>query len=275
MRNVYYIHALQEELTRRCEKNSRYSLRSFARALGFNSAVISQVLSGKRIPSPKTARKLVAGLNLSPEREHDFFSSLAEVQRARGLQRMSPIFKNISVKDASQQGPPVDLSIDVFRIISDWYHYAILELSCIESFNSDSKWISKELGITPLEAKLAVERLLKLGLLEENNGRISKTNERITTADKHLSTPALRKYQKQVLEKAIESLENDSIEFRSMSSMTMSVDPKNIPLAKKLIDECAKQISALLRNGKQEEVYQLQISLYPLQKKLRNIKESP
>jgi len=267
---AYYKHAIQEELARRCEKNSRYSLRSFARALGFNSAVISQVLSGKRVPSPKTAKKIAQGLGLSPEQEHDFFASLAEVQRARGLQRLSPVFKKLSASDISLQGPPLDLSIEAFRIISDWYHYAILELSCTEGFHSDANWIAIQLDITPLEAKLAIERLLKLGLLEEKNGRLSKTNERVTTADKHLTTPGLRKYQKQLLEKAIESLENDPIEIRSMSSMTMSVDPKNIPLAKKLIDECAKQISALLRNGKQEEVYQLQMSLYPLQKKKRS-----
>src|SRR5580698_47302 len=124
---VYYRHAIQEELTRRCEKNPRYSLRSFAKALGFNSAVISQVLSGKRIPSPKTAKRIVEGLGLPPEREHDFFSSLSEVQKARGLQRMSPIYKKLSARDISLQGPPVDLSIDTFKIISDWYHYAILE----------------------------------------------------------------------------------------------------------------------------------------------------
>ena len=141
--------------------------------------------------------------------------------------------------------------------------------SVVEGFHSSASWVAKELGINPLEAKLAIERLLNLGLLDQKDGKVFKTNERITTKDKHLTTPSLRRYQKQLLEKAIESLENDPIEVRSMCSMTMSVDPKNIPLAKKLIDECAKQISALLRNGKQEEVYQLQISLYPLQKKKR------
>lgn len=267
---AFYRTILQTELARRCEKNARYSLRAFAKGLGFNSAVISQILSGKRIPSAKTATKLAQGLNLSPEQEHDFFSSLADVQRTRGLQRMSPVFKKLNESELSRQGPPADLSIDTFRIISDWYHYAILELSCTEGFKSNINWIAKELRIGVTETKLAIERLLKLGLLGEKNGVFFKTTERLTTADKHLTTPALRKYQKQILEKAIESLENDPIDIRSMSSMTMSVDPKNILFAKKLIDECTKQISALLRSGNQTEVYQLQVSLYPLQKKEGN-----
>lgn len=127
---AFYKTIIQTELARRCEKNPRYSLRSFAKALGFNSAVISQVLSGKRVPSPKTATKIVQGLGLSPEQQHDFFSSLADVQRARGLQRMSPVFKNLAARDVSRKGPPVDVGLDAFRVISDWHHYAILELSC-------------------------------------------------------------------------------------------------------------------------------------------------
>jgi uncharacterized protein (TIGR02147 family) len=69
------------------------------------------------------------------------------------------------------------------------------------------------------------------------------------------------------LEKAICSLENDPIEIRNMSGMTMSIDSKNIPLAKKLIDECMQQISRLLRSGKSSDVYQLQVSLFPLTKR--------
>jgi uncharacterized protein (TIGR02147 family) len=272
MEKAYYKTAIQEELARRCEKNSRYSLRSFSSALGFNSAVISQILSGKRIPSSRTAKKLVSGLGLSPEQEHDFFASLADVQRSRGLQRMSPVFKQLQTADSFLKQTTQNLDIDIFRVISDWYHYAILELTYVEGFKSDSNWIAKELNISEAEVVAAIDRLLKLHLLEVKDGKYFKTHERITTADKHLTSPALRRYQKQLLEKSIVSLENDPIEVRSMSSMTMSIDPKNIQLAKKLIDECSKQISALLGTGKKEEVYQLQISLYPLQNKTRSSK---
>jgi len=266
LETAYYRNCIQEELARRCEKNSRYSLRAFAGALGFEPTVISQILSGKRVPSPKTAQKIAQGLGLSPEQEHDFFSSLAEVQRARGLKRLSPIFKKLDLKRGYMKGPPQDLSIDAFRVISEWYHIAILELTFIEGFQSDTNWIARRIGIEPIEAKLAVDRLLKLGLLTEKDGKLVKTQERLTTADKHLTTPGLRKYQKQILEKAIYSLENDPIEIRNMSGMTMSVDPKNIPMAKKLIDECSRQISQLMQNGNQTEVYQLHVSLFPLTK---------
>lgn len=264
---AYYQGIIREELARRCGKNPRYSLRAFAKALGFESTVISQILSGKRVPSPRTAKKIVHALGLAPEQEHDFFSSLAEVQRSRGLRKLSPIFKKLYAAGAQRSDGPQDLSIDAFRVISEWYHIAILELTYLRDFESEPAWIASELGIAPIEAKLAIDRLLNLGLLELREGRLVKTQERLTTADKHLTTAGLRNYQKQILSKAIESLENDPIEMRSMSGMTMSADPKNIALAKKLIDECSRQISQLMQTGKQTAVYQLQVSLYPLTKK--------
>jgi uncharacterized protein (TIGR02147 family) len=263
---AFYQTVIREELAKRCAKNPRYSLRAFAKALGFESTVISQVLSGRRVPSPRTARKMIAGLALSPEQEHDFYSSLAEVQRSRGLRKLSPVFKKIYAAGSVRHCGPKDISIDVFRVISEWYHIAILELTYVRDFRSDPAWIASQLGITPIEAKLAIERLLNLGLLEVRDGKLAKTEERLTTADKHLTTPGLRNYQKQLLGKAIDSLENDPIEARSMSGITMSADPKNIALAKKLIDECARQISQLMQTGTQTDVYQLQISLYPLTK---------
>ena len=262
---VYFFRSvIQEELARRCAKNARYSLRAFARALGFESVVISQILSGKRVPSPRTAKRIVQGLGLSPEQEHDFFASLAELQRSRGLRKLSPIFRKLQAQESAGRSQPQDLSIDMFRVISEWYHIAILDLTFVQGFRSEPAWIASRLGIATIEAKLAVDRLLKLGLLEERDGRWTKTNERLTTADKHLTTPGLRKYQKQILGKAIESLENDPIEIRCMTGMTMSADPKNLALAKKLIEECSRQISQLMQTGEPTSVYQLQISLYPL-----------
>ena len=46
------------------------------------------------------------------------------------------------------------LQMDTFRVISDWYHFGILELTYLKSFKSDPRWIAKALGITEIEAVL-------------------------------------------------------------------------------------------------------------------------
>lgn len=259
----FYRTCIQEELSKRCEKNPRYSLRAFARSLGFEASVVSQILAGKRVPSFKTAQKLTESLGLSPEEADHFLASLAEVHRSRGLERLNPYFRKLPAAVAK----PRELSLELFRVIADWYHYAILALSLTQGFRSEAQWIASELGISVTEAKLAIDRLLSLGLLKHEGNRLVCSTEGFTTADKQMTNAALKRRQKQILEKAIESLENDPIEVRNHSSMTMSVDPEKIPAAKQMIEEFTQKLCQFLESGNQTQVYELGIALYPLQKR--------
>jgi uncharacterized protein (TIGR02147 family) len=257
---------LQNELETRCEKNPRYSLRSFARSLGVDAAALSRFLSGKQIPTLKMAQKLFRILDLEPAEQMRFLQSLGNARRKEGFQRITPSLRKLSNGKLNGQSVFPELSVDAFRTMADWKYAAILELTFVEGFQSNASWIAKQLDITESEAKLAVERLIRLELLENANHQLRKTKERITTADKHLSTAAHRRFQKQILERAIASLDNDPIEERSASSMTMAIDPANLPLAKQMIEEFTHALCDALENGKQKRVYNFAANLYPVQK---------
>lgn len=259
---AFYQKCLREELQRRCESNPRYSVRAFARALRIDVGAVSRFLSGKQTPSMKMAKKLLAVIELSTEDEQSFLSSLAQTQKSRKLQRVSPDFRHF---DSSVR--PKELSVDLYRVIADWYHAAILELTFTAEFKNNPREIAKQLGISAAEAKLAVQRLLELGLLEDRDGILKKSEEQFTTADKNLTTPALRKNQKQFLEKAIFSLENDPIEERSVTSMTMAIDPEKLSVARQMIREFNRSLCQFLESGKRTRVYNLGVALCPLQVK--------
>lgn len=259
---LFYQKRIREELQRRCDTNPRYSVRAFARALKLDAGALSRILSGKQVPSLKVAQKLLSVLDLSAEEKSSFLSSLAKKQKSRKLQRLSSVFRNFT--GSIQQK---ELSVDLYRIIADWYHMAILELTFTGDLPNDPKKIATKLGISVVEAKLAVQRLLELELLEEKNGVLKKTTEQLTSADKNLTTPALRKNQKQFLEKAIYSLEHDPIAERSVTSMTMAIDPEKLPVAREMIREFNRSLCEFLESGKRTQVYNLGVTLYPLQKK--------
>ena len=260
----FYQACIKSELNRRLKKNPVYSLRAFARALKFEAGVISQYISGKRIPSYKAAQKLVLELGLSPEQKNSFLASLANHHQSRGLTRLSPAFRSNAIAIE-----PKALSVDLFQVIGDWHHYAILLLTEIKDFNEDPRWIAKTLGISSIEAKFALERLIELKLLQRRDGRLHFIDQGITTENKAVTTPALRSRQRQILEKAIESLENDPVEIRSMTGMTMAINPSKIKEAKKIISEFNQKMSRFLESGSRSEVYELQISLFPLQKRVK------
>ena len=141
---------LQEELVERCRKNPNYSLRSFARALSVEPSALSQMINGKRPITEKMKLRLGAALGLHTKQIEKFTTE---------------------GKSESKQPLPAyqQMTLDSFALISDWYHYAILELLAIEGFKPDPAWIGKRLGITRSEANIAVERLFRLGLLEKKN----------------------------------------------------------------------------------------------------------
>jgi plasmid maintenance system antidote protein VapI len=57
-------HVLREQLRRRQSRNTRYSLRAFARDLGLHHGTLSQLLRGRRPVTPKQIRVLGARLGL-------------------------------------------------------------------------------------------------------------------------------------------------------------------------------------------------------------------
>jgi len=115
----YFKSVLEAELAKRAEKNPRYPLRDMTKALGLVPGALSQILSGKRAPSYKMVQKILSALDLSPEQENKFLGSLAKTHQSRGLERLNPAFKKLKPFSQSK-----DLSIDLFRVIGDWYHYA-------------------------------------------------------------------------------------------------------------------------------------------------------
>jgi uncharacterized protein (TIGR02147 family) len=244
---------LQQELLRRCEKNRSYSLRAFARSLDINVATLSTILSGKRAITARTIEKLGGLLELNPGEIQNFCAALKPDSEV--LETAEPNY--------------LQLALDTFIAVSDWYHDAILELTHLRSFRPQPSWIAKVLGISVNEVNVAVERLVRLKLLstESKTWRdLSHANE-IGTGPLETSS-ALRKYQRQILELSLQSLEGTSRENRDHTSTTLTMRQKDLPEIKKLIRKFRKQVALTLRRNKTEhdQVYQLAVSIFPLTK---------
>ncbi len=239
---------LQNELIERCKKNESYSLRSFARFLGMDPSTLSQILRRKRNLTRKSILALGERLGLGPDEMSQF---LGAAQTAKG-----------------NMGPAHELTLDTFRVIADWYHYAIFELVTVSNFQSEPKWIAKTLGITVNETHAAIERLQRLELIEiGKNGRWKQGSDLITTTGNPFTATAFRKLQKQVLEHAMTALEEIPMEKRDQSSMTMAINSKRLPEAKERIKKFRRELCDYLQQDQiRDSVYQLGVSFYPLTK---------
>jgi uncharacterized protein (TIGR02147 family) len=237
---------LLREFTRRKRRNPKYSIRAFARQIGISKTSLSSVMAGDRGISELGARRIAEKLILP---SHEVDRMLEEINSRQEITNSSSLL--------------FELSEDFFSLISDWEHYAILNLAKTRQNQSNVSKIGRRLGITPSRARNVIRRLTKMGLIKIVDGELIRTSMALrSTTD--LPSRAIKKYHRQQLELAKWSLDHDSIEKRDITAITMAVNPKNLPEAKKLCTKLRRRISKLLEAGPKSEVYTLSIQLFPL-----------
>ena len=165
------------------------------------------------------------------------------------------------------------LEADRFTAISQWYHLALLALTTLDGFtthrrHSTPAWIAKRLGITRLEAELAIDRLKRLGLLAEKAGCLVQTESHFFVKDQ--PSLALRTYHQQILEKASAAITGQAVPSRDISGCTIPMDPARLPEANEIIRRFRRELMALMSSGKRASVYHLSVQLFRLDKEAVN-----
>lgn len=133
-----------------------------------------------------------------------------------------------------------------------------------DHFSNDVRWMAQRLDLSSVEIRSAIERLERLGLLTEKNGKLVPTQKQLTTTH-DIESAALQRSHKQSLEQAIETLDSVPVELRDITSMTMAIDLKRIPQAKAMIKKFRREVCDLLESGdSKSEVYNINIQLVPI-----------
>ncbi len=258
-----YRQILKTKLSERCGKNSNYSLRAFARDLGISAQRLSHILSGRHGLSTEAAAEIALKLGMS-DQESTIFCMLVQKNHAR-----SKILKdNAEEKLKEIKESYKDLNLDHFKIISDWYHFAIMELTQVENFKNNPRWIARSLGIKEMEVKIAIERLLRLELLEFDKEKNLKITGQFFADPKGTPSEALRIFHRQLMKKAIDSLDLQSLIEREMSSTILAINIEDLPQAKKDLKEFRETFDKRYSKAtKKNKVYCLGMQLFNLQDK--------
>ncbi|MFZ4715103.1 MAG: TIGR02147 family protein [Bacteriovoracaceae bacterium] len=263
-----HIVILREELNRRMRLNGSYSLRSFAKQLDLDPSLLSKILQNTRSLSPVNVVKILERLKLGAEEKNLFWQSYVAMREV-SFGKIDP-YANVCSEKKTGEGALLDQ--DIFNLIAEPHHYALVELTRLKNFQSDPEWISNILGISVTEVESAIGRLLTVGLIKKEGEKIVRAPGRHTTKDKSVTAPAFKYHQRKVLEQAMRALDNVALERRNQSSMTIAINPQKIPLAKKMIQDFVDQLSNVLETGELEEVYQMSFSLFPLMSPVQNEK---
>ncbi len=234
-----------EELGKAQAKNPSYSLRALSKRIGVSQPAVSQILSGKRPLTKKTAERILSGLDRSPDEIEFILKGHIEKQTK---------FKT--------------LDIDSYHLIADWHYYAILSLAETHDFNSSAKWIANRLGITLSIAKSSIDRLSRLGLLtlEPKTRKLKATGEQFEAVSA-VANAALKKACRQNTELAQKALEETQFNERDFTAITLCFDPDRMAEAKAMIKTFRRTFSRIMESKNKREVYKLNVQLFPLTKR--------
>jgi transcriptional regulator with XRE-family HTH domain len=237
---------LQSELARRCARNPQYSLRAFALHLGVDHSTLSQWLRGRRPILKRSIEALGGTLGLTP----------------------AVITGYIEHSGREQDEPPLGaalLSGDTVSLIAEWYHFSILELTRLQEFRTDSRWIARVLDISADEVNMALQRLIRLDLLEMSapDQWTDKSGDTSVSIDS-LSPTTLEQTHQYARERSLAAVRDVPVTLREHTSITMAVSSRALPRAFELAARFRQQLVELLQDEAADDVYQIEIALFPV-----------
>ncbi|HUP58211.1 MAG TPA: TIGR02147 family protein [Bdellovibrionota bacterium] len=252
---------LKSVLADRISRNRRYSLRAMAGQLEIAQSTLCDVLKGNKKLSTETAARIARRLELG-ESESEYFFLLVQFESTA-----DPAFKDTLLRRARMLNPGIahhDLSVDAFKVIADWQHMAIYEFFEAAPEGFEPSEAARRLGIKTVEAEAALERLKRLELVDQDpgTGRYSRVQGPFLAVSA-IPNEALRSFHRQMLQKAIETLETQSTSEKAIGTETFAFDPSQLEEAKRIQEECFQKMSALAAKGKaRREVYHLGIQFF-------------
>ncbi len=263
--NHTYRAVLRGFFEQRCQKNPNYSLRSFARDISIAPSSLSEVLSGRYNLSRRSALNIAKNLGFDDE-ETSIFCCLVDLENTRSKTIREKAA--IRLKKFTSQAKYSEISLETFKIISDWYHFAIVELTVLDDFKYSIDWIAEQLDITPEQVSEAINRLIKLGFVAEEGGTLKPLKD-FTSTKEDTPSEAIRSFHNQIINKALNSLHNETVNDREISSVVIAVRKKDLPMAKDMIRKFKRDfISQMQAPDGQDQVASLAIQFFGLTKPL-------
>lgn len=261
-----YRKVLKDELETRIRHNPSYSLRAFARDLSLAPSRLSEILKGKQGLSRGVADRIAGKLGLGAE-DSAVFCDLVESLHGRYPQGRVAARSRLEALRLKQDFRTLEL--DSFKAISDWYHFAILQLMKLPGFKSDVKWIAGALEISVAEASDALKRLERLKLIEVRSRGYFPVQDYVASPE-GVSSEAIRNFHRQVLAKAVLALSDQTVEERDFSAILMPISSSSLGDVQQRIKRFRRELCrSVSSTGEPDSVYCLSTQFFRVSRKGR------
>lgn len=243
-----------------------YTYKAFSEKAGLKSPnYLFLVIKGKRNVTIRNISNFIQGLGLVNS-EAKYFENLVKIEQTLDFNEKVEYFEELY--NINKRNTPWKLERDQYKILSKWYYYVVREMVLLSDFQRSPRWISEQLNykISAEEAKDAIETLLELDLLKEEDGKLLQANPSIETS-KGMLNLAIQNFHNLMINRSLEALKEQDVKERNFTALTVAVSKEKLRLVNEKINEFKKEINDFLTiDDNQEDVYQLNIQFFKFTK---------
>ncbi|HXN65689.1 MAG TPA: TIGR02147 family protein [Candidatus Acidoferrales bacterium] len=151
-------------------------------------------------------------------------------------------------------------------MLSLWHHYGILELIQVQGFKRDSRWIAQVLGIGVDEVNVALQRLVRLGLLvmSSRDSWIDQSGDAEFRSGA-LTESARNQANQDAHELAMEAIRSIPSQHRVHRQAILAIESKKLSQFAKLVDGFMNELQSLAsESNSRDDVYLMEVSFLPV-----------
>ena len=250
---------------------SAFTWQTFTRAAGFSSPVFLKYVSeGRSNLGEETARQVANAMGLVGY-EQDYFVEMVKFGHAKTDEEKKSIFNRmLAIADIHKVRV---VEGESFRFFEDWKNPVLRELApAMPGAKPLAMAHACRPEVSAAEVSETLNFLVKANLLQKDkDGNYIQTDKIVTSGPMNFAPLALRGLQRQMGEIALGAIENVPQDERHFSGLTLGITREAY---KKIVQEIAdfqKRVIAIATSeSATDEVYRLNVQLFPMTKKSVN-----
>lgn len=248
------------------KERSDFTYILFTEELGLgHSNLMNLIVNGKRKLSRNNAQTVVASLNLVLERRR-YFLRLIDLDNSRNMKKREQYLERI-IEIRSEAIDNEDTRKQL-QFYSHWLHAIVFEMIGTSEIPHDAAELAARLvpyaSVDDILKSLNLLESLELVERDKQTGQYKKIQAHFIMDDKiqNLGTIAFHNKMIDLAKDALVRVEDDK---RDISSLTLAVPRSAVESLKKTVEQFQSDILAMAEKfDRTEEVYQINIQLFPL-----------
>lgn len=249
---------------KRTNKSRPLSLRTLSKKIEISPAYLSKVFNRKQTLSTDAALKFFEYLDLS-ESESDYFLTLLKLSLEKDDTKKIKLQAKISHLLRTQKRKKIEVSM--FEKIATVNYFTTLLLMAGKHKSIEAIELSKLLQIDLKTCIEVLENLEQQKLVVKIRNKYQRTDESSLFFQSNVPNDSLRSIYKEMLLIALDAIDNEPIENRTIGCESFLIDQNQISKVQQIIEDCFNKVVSLSNQAKNKDhVYNLGIQLVKLTK---------